>query len=600
MPKTKRTPSRAAVKTDHKWDLTPLFESDQAWQKAFLDLEKKIPEFEKFRGTLGDSPSALRKCLEFEVDFDKEGERLGNYAFLRYSEDVRDQAAQAMVARFTHLSTKANEAASFIAPEIQAIPQETMDRFMKSPELAEFRFILEKLLRYRPHILSEAEERILAMQGEVAGTAEKVFDQLTDADLDFGYVTNEKGERVQLTQSSVGSLYESRKRSVRKEAFKTFYAEFDAHKNTLAASLSSSVLQDIYQARVRNYSSALEASLFADNVPVTVYDNLIRTVHRNLDTVYHYLNVRQRALKLKHLHIYDCYVPIVKLGEIKTPYENAVNQIVEALAPLGEEYCRTLAHGLSSRWVDRYENKGKRSGAFSAGGYVGPPYIMMNYRDDTMNSVFTLAHEAGHSMHTYYSASTQPYQYYNYTIFVAEVASTLNEQLLNNYLLERAPDKKTRAYLICREIDEIRGTLIRQTMFAEYEKIIHEIAESGAPLTLDELEGEYQQLLEKYFGPDFTLDPELSLEGLRIPHFYRAFYVYKYATGLSAAIALAERIMKGGAKARDQYLNFLKAGGSKFPLDLLRDAGVDMEKPKPVNTAMARLKKLVNELEELV
>ncbi len=600
MAKTKRTPAREAIRTEHKWDLTPLYENDQAWKKAFLELEKRIPEFEKFRGKLGKSAAALRKCLEFEVEFDKEGERLGNYAFLRYSEDVRDHDALAMVSRFTHLSTRANEAASFIAPEIQAIPKKTMERFMKSPELADFRFTLEKLLRYRPHILSEAEERILAMQGEVAGTADKIFEQLTDADMDFGYVTNEKGEEVQLTQSSIGSLYESRKRSVRKEAFKTFYGEFDAHKNTLAASLGSSVLQDIYQARVRNYPSALEASLFADNVPVSVYDNLIRTVRRNLDAVYHYLSVRQRALKLKDLHIYDCYVPIVKLGEIKTPYEKAASQIVEALAPLGEEYCRTLAHGLTNRWVDRFENKGKRSGAFSAGGYVGPPYILMNYKDDTMSSVFTLAHEAGHSMHTYYSAATQPYQYYNYTIFVAEVASTFNEQLLNNYLLERAPDKKTRAFLICREIDEIRGTLIRQTMFAEYEKIIHAIAESGAPLTLQELQEEYYKLLETYFGPDFALDPELSLEGLRIPHFYRAFYVYKYATGLSAAIALADRVMKGGPKARDQYLDFLRGGGSKFPLDLLRDAGVDMEKPKPVNTAMARFKRLVEELDELV
>ena len=596
----KKTPERSEIRPEDTWDLSPLFENDEEWEKRLHDLEGVVEKIAEFQGTLGESAARLAACLRYEIWLDEEGERLGSYAFLRQSEDVRSAKAQGMVARFTHFATRVNEAASYIAPEIQAIPEDRMAQFLADPELEDLRFMLEKLLRLKPHILSEPEERILAMQGEVAGTASKVFGQLTDADMEFGYVTNEKGEEIELTQSSLSSLYESRERRVRKEAFDKFYAEFDAHKNTLAASLGSSVLQDIYQARARHYPSAREAALFADNVPVTVYDNLIQTVRDNLDVVYRYLDIRRRALALDDIHIYDCYVPIVHLGDVDVPYDDAARQIAEALAPLGDEYCSTLAKGLTGRWVDRYENEGKRSGAFSAGTYKSPPYILMNYRNDTLNSVFTLAHEAGHSMHTYYSARNQPYQYYNYTIFVAEVASTFNEQLLNSYLIEQADDDKKRAYLINREIDEIRGTLVRQTMFAEFEKVIHEIAEAGDPLTLEELRGEYEKLLEVYFGEGFALDELLPLEGLRIPHFYRAFYVYKYATGLSAAIALAERVMKGGAAEREQYLAFLKGGGSKYPLDLLRDAGVDMEKPEPVATAMARLRHLVEELDALV
>ncbi len=601
MTETKHVPERRDMPMEETWDLSPLFKSDEAWEQAFSKLAQKIPKFEEFRGTLGKSAENLRACLEFEVEFDKEAERLGTYAFLRYSEDVRDTSAQAMVARYTHLATQASETASFLAPEIQRIPKKTMSQFLDAPELEPFLFTLEKFLRYRPHILSEKEERILAMQGEVTDTAEKVFSQLTDADMVFGDITNEKGEKIELTQSSLHSLLESRKRDVRRKAFHKFYAEIDAHKNTLATSLGSSVLQDVYQARVRNYSSSREAALFSDNMPVTVYDNLVQTVRDNLDIVHEYLEVRRKALRIKDIHMYDCYVPIVQLADTHVPYEEAVEQITAALDPLGKDYCATLAKGLSEkRWVDRYENKGKRSGAFCAGSFVGPPYILMNYRPDTLNSMFTLAHEAGHSMHTYFSARNQPYQYYDYAIFVAEVASTFNEQLLNNYLLERAPDDKTRAYLVSREIDEIRGTIIRQTMFAEFERIIHEYAEEGQPLTLDVLCGEYQKLLEAYFGPRFTIDDELNLEGLRIPHFYNAFYVYKYATGLSAAIALAQQVLNGGKEERERYLNLLRSGGSKYPLDILRDAGVDMEDPGPVNTAMARLRHLVSELEQLV
>ena len=601
MARSRSLPVRSKVKQADTWDLTPLFPDNDAWEKAFAELEKKIPQFESFRGTLGKSPESLRACLDFEMEFSKEAERLGSYAFLKSSEDVANTTYQAMIARYTHVATHAEEAASFIVPELHAIPEKKMERFLKSPVLAEYRIYLEKILRHRPHILSEKEERLLAMQGEIEGNVSRVFEQLNDADLEFGEITDEKGKKAALTQASFRSFLDSPDRAVRKQAFHQFYEQYEAHANTFSAALSGSVLQDIYHARVRNHPSALEASLFGDNVPKQVYESLIDAVHDNLDTVYHYLDVRRKALKLRDIRFYDTYVPIVEHKRTKTSFDKAVKTICEAFAPLGDEYCSVLHKGLQEeRWVDRYENKGKRGGAFSAGGYTGPPYMLMNYRDDLIDSVFTLAHEAGHSMHTYYSAKVQPYQYYHYTIFVAEVASTFNEQLLNKYLLDQAKDQKTRAFLINKEIDEIRGTIIRQTMFAEFEKIIHEIVESGDALTLDVFRDEYHGLIERYFGPRFKIDDSLNLECLRIPHFYRAFYVYKYATGMAAAIALSQRVLGGGQAERDQYIQFLQSGSSKYPLDLLRDAGVDMEKPEPVATAMARMKELVAELEALV
>jgi len=598
--KIKKNPPRSEITETDTWDLSPLFKSDAAWERAYKKLEKEIATFQKFRGRLAKSAKTLLACFEFEVAFEKQAERLGSYAFLKSAEDLANCTYQGMGARYINLATRAGELTSFIAPEIQAIPRTKMATFLKNPILKPFRFQLEKLLRHRPHILSQPEERILAMQGEVADTADKIFEQLNDADLKFGEIVNERGETVELTHGTFRSLLESPRRAVRKKAFDTFYAQYQTHANTLAACLGSSVLQDIYQARVRKFPSALEAALFSDKIPTSVYDNLIEAVHANLDTVYRYLEIRRKALRLKDIHAYDTYVPVVKMARRVTPYNEAVNIICAALEPLGSDYCRTLENGLRGRWVDRYENQGKRSGAFSSGGYSAPPYMLMNYQDDLLDHVFTLAHEAGHSMHTYYSAKTQPFQDYHYTIFVAEVASTFNEQLLNRYLLGQAKSKRMRAFLINREIDEIRGTLIRQTMFAEFEKNIHAAAEQGEPLTLERLQAEYRALLDLYFGPRFAVDETLSLECLRIPHFYNAFYVYKYATGISAAIALARQVTEGGSKERERYLSFLKSGGSKYPLDLLRRAGVNMETPEPVNAAMERFKQLVEELEKLI
>lgn len=598
---TKTLPKRPEVKVEDTWDLSPLFASDQAWEEAFKKWEARIPGYEQFRGKLAQDAKTLAACLKFDADLDRAGERLGNYAQLKVTEDQANSDYQRMSGRFQHAATKASEAGSWIRPELMAIPAERMEQLLSAPELAEWRTALDRILRYRPHTLSKSEEQLLAMQGQMSEAASQAFRQLNDADLKWGLIENEKGERVELGTATFMTFLNSPKRSVRQEAFAKFYEQYDLHKNTLAATLNGSVQRDVYYARARKYPSALEAALFPDNVPVAVYDNLIQAVHRHLPAVYKYYELRKRAMKLPDIHHYDTYVPILADLEQQHSWDNAVKVVVEALRPLGDEYCRVLERGLTvERWADRYPNAGKRSGAFSSGGFDGPPYLLMNFEPSVLDHVFTLAHEAGHSMHTYYSARNQPYQYYGYTIFVAEVASTCNEMLLAQHLLNKAKDKQERAYLINRMIDSMRATIIRQTMFAEFEKNIHALVERGEPLTVETLRSEYRKLLELYFGPGFAIDDQLSLECLRIPHFYRGFYVYKYATGMSAAIALSERVLHGGPQAVEAYLNFLKGGSSKFPLDLLRDAGVDMEKPEAVDTALKKFEQLVEELEKLL
>jgi oligoendopeptidase F len=604
MAKSKKLPARKQVKTEDTWDLASLFKSDDEWETAFVAWEKQIPRYEKFRGTLGDGPEALAKCFSFDCEFDQAGERLGTYAHLKTTEDMADSRYQRMSGRYDHAATTAAEATSFIRPEILALPDKKLKEYAAAKSLKPFQLQLERLIRYKPHTLTSGEEKLLAMQSEMAGAADRMFRQLTDADLKFGMCKNEKGESVELSHSSFSSFLRSPSRPVRKKAFQQYYDQFKGHENSLAAAYSSSVQKDVYYAKARNHPSAREGSLFHDNVPVTVYDNLVAAVRGKLPAIYKYFELRRKKMRLRDLHHYDTYVPILSELDTKHTWKQAVDVVVAALEPLGDDYCRVLQEGLSGRWCDRYPNQGKRSGAFSSGSYKGWPYILMNYQPDVLDHVFTLAHEAGHSMHTYYSAKHQPYQYYNYTIFVAEVASTFNEQLLSRHLMQKAATggrgSKYRAYLINREIDSIRGTIIRQTMFAEFEKVSHALVEAGEPLTVEKLKEEYGKLLADYFGPDFIIDDELKLECLRIPHFYHAFYVYKYATGLSAAIALSERVVTGGKTELNDYLSFLKGGCSKWPLDLLKDAGVDMTKPEPVDTALSYFERLVDELDTLL
>jgi len=596
----KSLPARRDVAVGDTWDLTSLFASDAEWEAALADWERRIPGFAPFAGTLGSSPERLAECLAYDLAVDREGDRIGTYAHLRASEDQAAPEPQRMVGRFQHVATLAGEKASFIRPEIMAIPADRLASWMDGPALAPYRLLLERLVRTRPHVLSQPEEKLLAMQGSFAGTAARVFRQLTDADMKFGSVTTGSGERVELSNATFVTLLHDTSRDVRRTAFHQFYAQYEAHANTLAAALGGSNERDVYAARVRHHPSAVAAALFADNVPIAVYDQLIAAVHAHLPVVHRYYDLRRRVLGLDDIHHYDCYVPLVPELEKRHGWDDAVRVVIEALRPLGAEYTTRLERGLRGRWCDRYPNAGKQSGAFSSGTYDSDPYILMNFQEEAIEHVFTLAHEAGHSMHTRLSAEAQPYEYSAYTIFVAEVASTFNEQLLTRLLLARAVNPRERAAIIAREIDSIRSTIVRQTMFAEFERRTHASAEAGEPLTLERLRRIYRELLDAYFGPRFAIDRELELECLRIPHFYNAFYVYKYATGLSAAIALAKRVAEGGPAELAAYRGFLAGGCSKWPLDLLRDAGVDLEQPTPVATALARFGELVEELGTLL
>jgi len=600
MARLKQLLPRAKVKPADTWDLGSLFADDDAWERAFSQWEARIAGYAEFPGKLGESAETLAACLKFDQDFDRAGERLGTYASLKTAEDTSDSKYQRMHGRYLHAASRAAQAASYIRPEILAIPTAKIGKFLEAPPLAPYRLLLERLLRYKPHTLGKKEEKLLAMQIEMAQAAEQVFRQLHDADLKFGTVRNEKGERLELSHATFTTLLHSPKRSIRQAAFHQYYRQYADHQHTLAAALSGSIQRDIYYARARNFPSALAAALFPDRLPLAVYENLVAAVHRHLPALHRYYDLRRRKMRLREIHHYDTYVPILAKLQTRHTWQQAVATVVAALEPLGSDYRATLERGLRGRWCDRYENRGKQSGAFSAGSYDGDPYILMNYQPDVLDHVFTLAHEAGHSLHSYYSAHSQPYQYYNYAIFVGEVASTFNEQLLSRHLMTRARDRHHRAFLLNRQLDAMRSTIFRQTMFAEFESLTHATAEAGEPLTVARVKEIYHELLKLYFGPDFALDDELDLECLRIPHFYRAFYVYKYATGMSAAIALADRVTGGGRHELEDYLNFLRGGCSKDPLDLLRDAGVDMEQPAAVDAALQQFARLVEELDGLI
>ena len=593
-------PKRMEVLVADTWDLSSLFSSDEAWMESLSEFEKEIDGFSQFTGKLGESAETLARCLEFDIKLDRLGERMGTYAFLKTTEDQGNSHYQGFVARYQNLATKAGQAASFVRPEILSISPEKMDSMMKESCLAPFRLVLERINRFRKHTLSQPEENLLAMQGEMAQTASKAFRQLNDADLKFGQIVNDQGDSVELTNASFSSFLLSPNREVRKTAFHQYYQQFSAHENTLAATLAGSIHGDAYYAKARNYESARASSLFADNVPPSVYDNLITAVHKHLPAVHRYFDMRRRKMKLRDIHHYDTYVPIMADHQAHHTWDQATDVVLQSLSPLGKEYCGILEKGLRGRWCDRYPNQGKQSGAFSCGTFDADPFIMMNFKPSVLNDVFTLTHEAGHSMHSYYSASNQPFQYYNYTIFVAEVASTFNEQLLAHYMIEHATTNEQKAAIINHEIDSIRATVVRQTMFAEFEKITHDMAESGQPLTVASFKKVYRDLLTTYFGPNFQIDEQLELECFRIPHFYRGFYVYKYATGLAAAIALSRRVLEGGQAELEDYLGFLKGGCSKDPLEILRGAGVDMEKPEPVETALSRFANLVDQLDQLI
>jgi oligoendopeptidase F len=594
---TSKIPERNEIPDEFKWDLSQLSPSDDQWEQDLLKLEKRIPLFDRYQGSLGGSAGQLKECLDFLKDTEILDERLGYYAHLRTAEDVGSSIHQDRFARYMRIATQFAAATSFIVPELQAIPEQTMEQFLQTPELEEYTIMLRKILRFKPHVLSPAEEKLLALQSEAKQAPRKAFSALTNVDFDFGSIDTPEGAKP-LSQSTFSSFLIHPERDVRQRAYERFYEVYRGHQHGLAALYEGSVQQDIYSARIRGYESTRQMALFPDKVPEEVYDNLIQVVHEYLPVLHRYYEIRRKALGLDTLSHWDVYVPVVSEVKTRTSYDEAVDIITDALQPLGEEYCATLRSGLLGTWVDRYENRGKRSGAFSAGSYSGEPYILMNYRDDVLRDVFTLAHEGGHSMHSWYSVRHNPFQHYNYTIFEAEVASTFNEQLLARKLLAESREPRMRTYIINKLVDDFVATVFRQTMFAEFEHRAHDMVEKGVPLTLDSITSTYQNLLEQYFGPGVHLPEATRIECLRIPHFYNAFYVYKYATGLSAAVTLSRKVAEGGEADREAYLSFLKSGGSRYPLESLQMAGVDMGSPEPVRTAMEVFTEYLDQLEK--
>ncbi len=597
---TKHSLTREDIPDESKWDLDGLYLQESLWHEDFKKLEADLSGYESFKGTLASSAKNIKACLEFDIDISRRIEKLYTYAHLRNDENKTHSQNQSNFEKIVHLNTLAAQANSFIPSELTSISEDRMKLFLENAELSFYKIHLERILRYRKHTLSEKEEKLLASAAKIARTARDAFEMLDNADLKLGTVIDENENKIAITQGNLQSIMQNYDRRIRKEAFESFYSAYSDHQYTYASLLSSNIKKDIFYAREKNYASVREKALFSENIPIEVYDNLIAAVHDNMAPLHKYFLLRKKILKLDQIHIYDMNVPLVKNIHWQVEYNDSVTKILDSLQLLGSDYTEELRKGLlKDRWVDRYESKGKRSGAYSSGCYDSNPFILMNYQEDNINSMYTLAHEAGHSMHSFLSKQQQPYLYADYTIFVAEVASTFNETLLTKYLFSQDIDKSMKIYLTCREIDNLRGTLYRQTMFAEFEHLIYAATESDQPMTLDVFKEIYKKLLEIYFGKDTILDDCLSLECFRIPHFYFSFYVYKYATGISAAYALAEMVSKGGTTELNDYLNFLKGGGSKYPMDLLKGAGVDMTSSVPVRNVLEKFSSLVNQLEDL-
>ena len=600
----KTIPPRKDVKKEDKWDLSSIYKSVDEWEKALAQLDEMIKAVAAFKGKLGAGPDQLLAALKEYEKCLLQIETVYHYASLEHEADEDDSTATDRFGRAAMAYTQLQAELSFIDPELMEIDEASLRDWAARPDFADYKVYLEKLLHFKKYTLSEKEERILSLQGQPAMTAETAFSVLTNVDMNktFGTVLMD-GEEQQLTETTWGVFMHNHDRKVREEAYKKFYAKFEEHQNTIAALYAGSVNQDVFTMRARGYDSSLHAALYGNKVPLTVYHNLIECIHKNLDALHKYYGIRKRALGLDELRHWDVYVPLVKSVQTKTTYEESVEICRAALAPLGKEYTDRLCNGLLSGWVDRYENIGKRSGAFSSGSYIGYPYILLNYNEDNIRDVFTMAHEGGHSMHSWYSVHNNPYMSYDYTIFEAEVASTFNEELVFEYLLDQAKhnnNKDLEKYLLAMRADDILATLFRQTMFAEFELKAHELVENGTPLTPELLRKIYRELLELYFGSEMHFEENSDLEGLRIPHFYSAFYVYKYATGISAALALAKRVTGGGDKEREDYYKFLKSGGSRYPIDSLKVAGVNMEETAPVQAACDTFRSIVEELDKLL
>ena len=588
---------RSTIENKFKWTIDEMYPNEESIEKDIQKVKELIEEVKRYKGILADSEENIFKALNISEEASRILQNLYVYTHMKSHEDTRINKNQSNATKIDMLSTELSMATSYMVPEIIAMDNEKLENYLKTEKLSHYKKYVDDILRLKPHTLNEREEELLAAVADLSGVPENVYDMLSFADLQFPEIEDENGEKVRVTHSNFSLFLKSKDARVRKDAFEAMYGIYGQYKNTFASTLYGGIKSEIFYAKTRKYESALQGSLFQDNVSVNVYNNLIDAVHENLDTLNDYIDLKKKFLGLDKINMYDLYVPLTENFDMEISYEKAQKIILEALKPLGEEYLENVKKAFAEGWIDVYGNEGKQGGAYSWGSYDSKSYILMSYKDD-LNSLFTLIHEMGHSMHSFYSKNNQPYLYSGYKIFVAEVASTLNELLLINYLLKNAESKEERVYLLNYYLEQFRTTVYRQTMFAEFEKICHGKVEEGEPLTAEDFNNIYYDLNKKYYGESCEVNEEIALEWARIPHFYSNFYVYKYATGFSAASALSKQILEEGESAVSRYKEFLKSGGSEFPLDQLRKAGVDMEKKESVDEALHVFKDLVKQLEK--
>lgn len=598
MSEAKTLPKREEIPQKYKWNIEKIYESPEHWEKDFKSLKEKAPSIKEYQGKLN-SPEALVNYLKESEELGRLAEKLMVYAHLKSDEDTSNTTYQALKGNIDSYLAELNSLNAFFVPEILSLSEEYIfEAIEKVEDLKLYDFFLKDIIKSKPHVLSKNEEELLASVADNLEAPGNIFNMLTNADMTFPIITDEKGNKVELTEGNYSTFIKNKDRRVRKEAFEGLFNTYKKYQNTLGTSLSSSMKGFIFESKVRKYSSALESSLKPNNIPLAVYENALKTINDNVNLLHRYVKLKKKFLRLEEMHMYDLYVPLIDIKQQDIPFEEGVEIVKAALKPLGEEYLGIFDHGVKNGWIDVFENKGKRGGAYSWGTYDTMPYVLLNY-NHTLNDVSTLAHEMGHSLHSYYSRSEQPYVYSHYTLFCAEVASTTNEILLIHYLIDNEKDPNKKLYLINQELEQIRTTVFRQLMFAEFEKKTHEMLEAGQSLTAKEYSELWHEINVRFFGEDMVVDEEIDIEWARIPHFYRDFYVYQYATGYSAASAFAGAILKDNEKGVKELKKFLKSGGSDYPIAILQNSGVDMLTPAPLEATMKRFSELLDMLENI-
>lgn len=597
MSEVKKLKTREQIEQQYKWKVEKIYQNIDEWEKDFKSLKDIAPELTSYSGKLAEGKELLN-YFKLDEKISRLAGKLAVYAHLRSDEDTANHTYQALRDKIYSYFAELKSMQSFFIPELLSLPEEAIRKEIeKTPELKMYNFLIEDILKMKPHILTKDKEELLASVSDCLQAPDRIYSMLSNADMTFPVIKDENNNEVELTEANYGGFIQSKDRRVRKDAFKGLFNTYNRYNNTFGASLTSSIKNFVFISKARNYKSALEASLKPNNIPLEVYDNTISTINNNLSSLHRYVKVKKKLLGLEEIHMYDLYVPVIDNPVEHIEFDEAIKIVKEGLKPLGEEYLNIFEEGIKEGWIDIYPNKGKRGGAYSSGDYDTMPYVLLNY-DNRLRDVSTLAHEMGHSIHSYYSRKTQPYVYADYSLFVAEVASTTNENLLMDYLIEKEQDKDKKLYLINQQLEQIRTTVFRQVMFAEFEKITHENLEKGIPLTSKDLSKIWHDLNVKYFGPEMIVDEEIDIEWARIPHFYRDFYVYQYATGYAAANSFAKEILKSGEKAVELYKGFLKSGSSDYPINVLKKAGVDMTTPKPLEDTIDRFNELLDMLEK--